>query len=226
MNNHLFPLIFLTLLLLAGARLTAQISDQKLSMSRGYQDALVMELPGADDKLVEDLWEDWLKDNYRVKTSRTPKTRTGELSSLNFGIPGINAGGKVDMYSMIEEVSNGSELTVWIATPAGYVSPELDAQQYQQAEELLQSFAQTVDREQIGMEIENQEELLEDLEKELERLQKDKSKAEKEIADARELIIEKETKIEQNTVDQESKQREIEAQIQVVEDTKRRLKDF
>ena len=46
------------------------------------------------------------------------------------------------------------------------------------------------------------------------------------MPNARELIIEKETEIEQNTVDQESKQREIEAQIQVVEDTKRRLKDF
>lgn len=226
MKDQLFTFVFFTLLLLAAASLTAQVSNQRQMMSRGNNDALILELPSADDKMVTKMWEDWLKDNYKAKTSKTRKVRTGELSTLNFSMAGVSTGGKVDMYSTVNESGNGTELTAWIATPLGYVSPELDQGQYMEAEKMLMRFALDVSREQIKQDVDNQEGILKDLEKELDRLRKDKEKAEKDIVDAQQLIAEKEGEIQQNILAQENKQREIEGQMQVVDDTKRRMKEF
>ncbi|CAH1001482.1 hypothetical protein LEM8419_02385 [Neolewinella maritima] len=226
MKDVLFPLTFIALLVLAATQLTGQVSSKQQMMSRGNNDALILELPSADDKLVEDLWEDWLKDNYKVKTSKTKKVRTGELASLNFGLPGVSAGSKVDMYSHVREVGNGSELSVWIATPDGYVSPDLDQGQYLEAEKMLMRFALAVSRAQTEQDVDTQEDKLKNLEKDLDRLRRDKERAEKDIVDAQQLIAEREAEIQQNIVSQENKQREIEAQMRVVEDTKAELKKY
>ena len=219
-----FTLLFL--LAFPAARLAAQVTSQQLLMSRGNNDALTLELPGTEAKQVDGLWQDWLKDTYKVRTSKTKKAKNGELSSLNFGLPGVSAGGKVDMYSTVNKVGDGSELTVWIATPRGYVSPDLDSGQYLEAEKMLMNFALEVSRSQISDDVSTQEDNLKNLEKELDRLRKDKERAERDIVDAQKRIAELEADIQKNIADQETKQREIEAQMKVVESTKRRLKDF
>ncbi|MBB4079822.1 hypothetical protein GGR28_002449 [Lewinella aquimaris] len=226
MKDLFYSLTFIALLVFAGARLTAQVTSQQQMMSRGNNEALILELPSADAKLVGDVWEDWLKDNYKVKTSKTKKARNGELSSLNFSLPGVSAGGKVDMYSTVKEVGNGSELTIWIATPDGYVSPDLNQGQYLEAEKMLMRFALAVSKEQIEQDVDSEEDKLKDLEKELDRLRKDKERAEKDIVDAQKRIAELEADIQRNIVDQETKQRQIEEQVRMVEQTKRKLSDY
>lgn len=226
MKDFLFTLTFIGLLVVAATRVSAQVTNQRETMSRGSNDALTLELPSADDKMVSKLWADWLKDTYKVKTKKTKGAKTGELSSLNFSMAGVGAGTKVDMYSRVDEAGNGSELTVWIATPDGYISPEMSPTRYVEAEKMLMRFALNVSRAQIEMEVEEEEKNLKELEKEMERLRKDKERAEKEIVDARQKIADAEAVIERNIVDQETKQREIEEQIRIVEQTKRRLRDF
>ncbi|THH40663.1 hypothetical protein [Neolewinella litorea] len=226
MKDFAFTLAFFLLVLGAGASLTAQVTARQQIMSRGDQASIVLELPGAEDDDVEDLWEDWLKDTYGVKTKATRGDKRGELSSLNFELPGVGNGSKVDMYSTVQEVGDGSELVVWIATPAGYVSPALDQGQYVAAEKMLMNFALAVSREQIEQDVENQEDRLDDLEKELDRLRKDKEDAEDDIEDARRKIVELEEEIRRNIIEQENKQREIEEQIRKVEATKSKLKGY
>ena len=226
MKDHIFTLTFFALMLLAAAKLTGQVTTQQQTMSRGTNDALILELPSAQTKLVEDLWEDYLKDNYRVKTSKTKKVRTGELSSLNFELPGVSAGSKVDLYSQVREVGSGSELMIWIATPDGYVSPDLNRGQYLEAEKMLMRFALTVSREQTAEDVDSQEDRLKDLERDLDRLRKDKERAEKDIVDAQQLIAEREAEIQQNILDQETKQQEIQTQQRVVEQVKAQLKEY
>ncbi|WP_157975935.1 coiled-coil domain-containing protein [Lewinella sp. IMCC34191] len=218
--------VFLFCLLGFSTVVAAQVASRQLAMSKGNNEALILDLPTADADDVEDLWEDWLKDTYGVKTSKTRKVRTGELSSLNFELPGIGSGNKVDLYSMIREMGEGSELTVWIATPQGYVGPDLNTAQYNEAEKMLMRFALEVSRYQMEEDVDAQEDLLSDLEKELDRLKRDKERAEKDIEDVRERIAKLEAEIAANLVDQESKQAAIQDQIQVVEEAKLRLKKF
>lgn len=226
MRDFCFVSTFLFLLMGAATTLSAQVTARTMAMSRGDQPAIVLELPGAEEDDVEDLWTDWLKDTYKVKTRNTRGDKRGELSSLNFRLEGVGDGSKVDMYSSVQEVGDGSELTVWIATPAGYISPGLDQGQYVAAEKMLMNFALAVSREQIEQDVENQEDVLDDLEKELDRLRKDKEKAEKDIEDARQRIVDLQEEIRRNILDQERKQREIEEQVSKVEATKRKLKGY
>lgn len=226
MKDLLFSLTFLLLLVVAGTQVvSAQVSTQRMTHSRGTNDAIILELPSADNKMVSKLWMDWLKDNYKVRTKKVKKSKD-EMESLNFSIPGVSAGGKVDMYSKIRSSGSGSEVTIWIATPEGYISPEMDGSRYVEAEKMLMRFALDVSREQIEMEVDAEEKALKDLEKELDKLEKEKEKYEKTILDAEQAIEKARADIRANITDQENKAREIEAQIQQVEATKRRLKDF
>jgi|AntRauTorckE5430_2_1112549.scaffolds.fasta_scaffold00088_11 DNA repair exonuclease SbcCD ATPase subunit len=226
LKDLIFSLSFLVLLVFAGNEaITAQVTSQRMAMSRGNNDAIILELPTADEKLVSNLWSDWLKDNYEVKTKRVKKTKN-EMQSLNFSIPGVSTGGKVDLYSSVRTSGGGSELMIWIATTDGYMSPELGSSRYIEAEKMLMRFALAVSRDQIEMEIADQEKELRHLEKELEKLRKEKENFEKDIADAKRAIQEAKGNIEKNLDDQENKGSEIEAKIEKIEATKRRLKDF
>ncbi len=222
-----FTAAFMTLLLLAASHvLTAQVSAERMSHSRGNNDALILELPSAEAKMVEKLWADWLRENYDVKT-KDVKRGKGEMQSLNFAMPGVSPGGRVDMYSKIQKTGKeGSELMVWIATPDGYVSRELDRSEYFEAEKALMRFALTVSKEQVQMDVDGEEDTLKDLEKELERLRKDRENYEKDIRNAERDIEEARAKIERNLIDQENKARQIEEQIQQVEATKRKLGEY
>ena len=226
MNDKLYTLTFLCLLFLSAAGLTAQVTTSTQSMSQGTNAALVLDLPSADEDDVEDLWEDWLKENYKVKTKGVRRSKINEMESLNFSLPGINGGDKLDMYSAVQEAGDGSKLTVWIATPRGYVSPSTDQGDYVNAEKMLMNFALAVSKMQTENDVESEEDRLEDLEDELEDLRKDKRKAEEDIEDARKKITELQEEIRRNELNQESKQREIEAQMRKVEDTKSKLKEY
>jgi DNA repair exonuclease SbcCD ATPase subunit len=186
---------------------------------------MILELPTAEEKLVEKLWPDWLKDNYKVKVKKVKKTKN-EMQALNFSIPGVSTGGKVDLYSMTRTSGSGSELTIWIATTDGYVSPALGSDRYIEAEKMLMRFALAVSRAQIESDIEEQEKALSDLEKDLDKLRKDKEKFEKDIADAEQAIQDARNNIDSNLSDQDGKGREIQQQIDKIEATKRKLRDF
>lgn len=226
LKTLLTTLSFLCLLVFASSStLSAQVSSQRMTMSRGLNDALILELPTADEKLVSRLWPDWLKENYDVKTKKVKKSKD-EQQSLNFSIPGVSTGGNVDMYSSVRTSGGGSELIVWIATTDGYVSPALGSGRYLEAEKMLMRYALAVSRAQIEMQIEEEEKALKDLEKELERVMKDKEKLENDIIEAERAIDKARADIEANLGDQDNKRREIEAQIEQIEATKRKLKDF
>jgi DNA repair exonuclease SbcCD ATPase subunit len=226
MKDLLFPLTFMLMLVLAGSHVvSAQVTSQRMTMSRGSNDAMILELPTANEKMVSKLWPDWLKDNFKVRTKKVKKTKN-ELSHLNFSIPGVSTGTKLDMYSSVRTSGGGSELTVWIATTDGYISPEIGSGRYIEAEKMLMRFALAVSKAQIEMQIEEEEKALKGLEKELEKIRKDKEKLEQDIVNAERAIEKARGEIENNLDEQDSKTREIGAQIEKIEATKRKLKDF
>jgi predicted nucleic acid-binding Zn-ribbon protein len=130
------------------------------------------------------------------------------------------------MYSDIKGAGTGSELVIWIATPDGYISPNMDVSRYVEAEKMLMRFALEVGREQLRLEVEEEEKALKELERELDRLKKEKDKFEKIIRDAEKAIEEARADIERNLDAQANKENEIGRQIEAVETIKRKLKDF
>ena len=222
-----FTAVFIFLTVLAASHvLDAQVSAQRMTHSRGDNEALILTLPSADVKTVEKLWIDWVREHYDVKTKDVRRGK-GEMQSLNFSMPGVSPGAKVDMYSKVQKTGKeGSELMVWIATPDGYVSRGLDRSEYYEAEKVLMRFALTVSQAQMQNDVDGEEDKLKALEKELERLRKAHAGYEKDILNAEKAIEQARAKIERNLIDQEDKAREIEDQMQLVEAAKRRLNDY
>ena len=57
------PLVTLLVFSLVAANAClAQISEQTKRMSQGNNNALVLEIPNADSKLVGEVWKDYMKD--------------------------------------------------------------------------------------------------------------------------------------------------------------------
>ncbi|MEM9835078.1 MAG: hypothetical protein AAF828_01170 [Bacteroidota bacterium] len=219
-KERLFNLLFLALLIFAGAKVQAQITSEMMSMSQGSHEALVLELPGADDKMVQKLWMDFTKKNYKAKTKRDRKS--DEYRSLNIEIPGVSVGSMVDMYAKVNERGSGSELAVWIGSNDGWINPESLPDRYVEAEKMMMRFALDVSREQIRLQVIEEEKMLKELEKDLESLKRDKDKYLKAIEKAKQVIADSEAAIIDNEKSQEDKAKEIEDQRKVVEDTKKK----
>lgn len=215
-----FNLFFLFLLVFAGSQVHAQVTSQMMAMSQGNHEALVLELPGAEDKMVEKLWSDFVKDQYKGKTKRDKKSK--EYQTLNIDIPGVSRGGKVDMYTKVNERGNGSEMMVWIGSNDGWINPSTLPDRYVEAEKMMMRFALEVSKEQIKLQVEEEEKKLKELEKELEDLRKDKEKFEKAIEKAKQEIADNEAAIVDNGKSQEDKAVQIEEQRKVIEETRKK----
>lgn len=219
-NAYFFTLVFLAITIFAGSQINAQVATETMSMSQGSHPALVLELPGADSKMVEKMWQDYTKKELEGKTKRDRKSK--EYQTLNIEIPGVSAGSAVDMYAKINERGNGSELMVWIGSNDGWINPRDLPNRYVEAEKMLMRFGLEVSKAQVELMVEEEEDKLKELEKELENLRKDKEKYEKNIEKARQEIADNEAAIEENKKAQEDKQKAIEEQRKQVEVTRKK----
>lgn len=220
LKSYLFSLTFLALTVFAGSQVNAQVSTENASMSQGSHPAMVLELPGAESKMVEKMWTDYTKKELDGKTKKDRKSK--EYQTLNVEIPGVSAGSAVDMYAKVNERGNSSELMVWIGSNDGWINPKDLPRRYVEAEKMLMRFGLEVSKAQIELMVEEEEDKLKDLEKELEKLRRDKEKYEKAIERAKAAIAENEALIEENKKAQEDKAKAIEEQRKQVETTRKK----
>lgn len=204
--------------------LQAQTRSERKSMSQGNYEAIVMQIPDLAPKTVSDLWEDFTKDFYDVRTKYSRKTK--EYFSDDAEIAAIGKGNTIDIYTRLEEKGTGTELSMWIDLGGAYLSIDGHPDRYLEAEKMLISFGLEAAKEKVRMNIEEQEKALKDLEDDLKKMSKDKENLEDEIEKAREAIARAEQEIEENVKNQATKQQEIEAQQELIEETKKKLKDF
>ena len=209
------------------AQLKVEIKEETKSMSKGSFNALVMELPGTNDKDVNNALKKFMK-QYKGKVKYDKKIN--EHIADNSTIKDMSDT-TVDIYAKVEPKGDaGTALSVWFNLGASYLSSKDYADRYPAAEQFMKAFANEVSADMIKEELKVQEKLLKDKETELKKLEKDKDGYEKAIADAKatiqkmeEQIDKGETDIKQNDEDQVNKKTEIEEQKKVVEDVKQRL---
>ena len=214
----LMILVFLT------TSLYAQTSVERKTMSEGIYEAIVIQIPGLDDKVVSDLWTDFTKDFYGVRTKYNRKTK--EYFSDDADIAAIGLGNTFDMYATVEENRDGSELSVWIDLGGAYLSAREHSDRHLEAEKMLLRFGLEAAKESIRIDIKAQEKALDGLMGDLKKLENDKSRFERDIERAQEAIARAEEGLEQNAQSQENKNAEIKAQEELIEATKRKLKDL
>lgn len=217
-------LSFSVALLLFSASLFAQTSVERKTMSEGIYEATVIQIPGLDKKVVGDLWETFLKDFYGVRTKYNRKTK--EYFSDDADIAAVGLGNTVDIYASVEDKGDGSELSVWYDLGGAYMSVREHSERHLEAEKILLRFGLEAAKEQVRLEIKAQEKDLDGLQGDLKKLENDKDRLEREIEKAQEAIARAEKGLEENAQQQENKNAEIKAQEELIDTTKRKLKNL
>ena len=217
------PLVILStfLLLLNYSQLQAQVYEQTLSMSQGPQKALSLELANADEKLVADVWKNFMKDFYDAKVKWDRKAK--EYFADNADIPAIGLGNTVDVYATTDQKGSNTTINVWFDLGGAFLSSREHPDRFDEGEKLLLRFALEVAREKTRQEVSAENDQLRKLQKELERLQANKERSQKEIERAQEAIKKAEADIVQNEKDQVDMLEKIAEQEKAVEAVKQRL---
>ncbi|MCB0654880.1 MAG: hypothetical protein KDC57_02025 [Saprospiraceae bacterium] len=216
-------MIFSLLALFAGAFIHAQevMSADKV-MSKGVQVAATVDIYDVDDRQVEQWWRNFMK-QYTKSIKRDRKSK--EWVADDATISAISPSTPVDLYTTIE--SNGKYVSVssWVDAGVGFINPSDNPDAFQALEDLMSAFAHDAEVEKINIELKEEEDNLNRLEKDLKQLQNKNEGYYKDIEAAKERIAKAEEDIRQNVKEQESKQSEIESQRQKIDQVKRKLDD-
>ena len=199
MKSALASLFFslLTLSFVSG-----QVVECTQTMTAGTQPALSIVTPGADAKMVENLWKEYMKPYGKVVRVKGGKESVAaDVQILDIG--GVN---RIKVYSLAEEVGDGAKMTVWFDMGNGYVNSTAYPKEYVAGVSFLKDFAHEVKIEQIGKELEEQKKLLSKAESNLSKLKREKD-------------------IETNLKEQEEAQKEIGAQTSAVGAVEKKLED-
>ncbi len=198
-----------------------EISADRKSMSEGLQNALTLQLTGADEKMVSKLWAQFAKDEMGTRPKYDRKAKQYVMSEASI------SGRTTEAYTVINERGNNSELVLWVRMEGDNFLNSYDhTADFDEAKGMLEEFAMLVERAKVENEIELEEKVLKQLERDLSKLENEKQRAERDIEKAKELIRESEAAIEQNLVDQETKNKEIETQLQAIDKVRKKLKKF
>lgn len=186
----------------------AQISEAERPMSQGNKNGVSIELKKSNKKDVEKLWEKFMKD-FKGKTKQLKKSDEYFTDDAKIEKMSPNS---VDIYSIVTERGEDTELTAWFDLGGAYVASYTHAEAYSYAEKLLDEFRLVVEKDAIEKEIKMEEKNLKGLEKDLSGLEKGKENLENDIKKYEEKIAQAKKDIEQNLLDQDAKKVEIETQ--------------
>lgn len=201
-----------------------RIYESNESMSQGIQNALVLQLETGDDKLVESVWKDFLKD-YGGKTKKS-KGGKNEYLSAGTEIVGINGVRPINIYSKAQPGPDGTtEFSVWFDLGEGYLESN-QGEKYKEAEGLLLKFAHEVKVENTRNELKNTEKELKRMESDLKQLERQNDNYHKDIENYERKIEEAKENIKTNQEQQEDSKKKIELQKLLVEEIDRRLQEL
>ena len=215
--KNFFSLLILTLF--TAPILHGQVLEETRSMSTGSNPALTIVLPGADAKFADSEWKEFMKPYGKVSRIRSAKENvTSDVQILDIG--GVN---RLNLYSLSEEVGDGTKFTVWFDLGTGFVSSEAHPKEYVASVNFMKEFAKKVQIDLITLELQAQEKLLSKAESNLSKLKRENENYHKIIEDSKKRIAEAEKDIDQNLKDQESAQKEIGAQQEAVSNVQKKL---
>lgn len=224
MKFKLFTLVFalLTLPFLGNT----QIEEQARSMSLGTHNALVLELPQNDQKLVSKVWEGYMKSFYDTKSKHNRKT--GEWVAEEADIVSLGKGDDVDLFTTIEQRGKNVELTLWVHLQEGdtYVTSERHPDRSVEAEKLLMRFGLEVARETIKIELKSEEKKLSHMGTSMKKLKNAQDRYRKDIEKAQAAIRKAEENILKNEGEQEDMMKQMEVQREVIELVQKKLRDL
>ncbi len=221
--RNLFLFIFMTFLTTIGFSQMEEITESKETMKKGTFNAIVVELPNADDKVALNVWKSFIK-GYGAKAKKVKKSKEYLASGAIIG--GLNNSENVDVYAKVQEKGDDSELIVWIEMGEFYVSSGSFPSDYTAAVRMLEDYVVEVAKELVNNEIEDEEKKMKKMEKEMDKLQKKNKGYHKDIEKAKDAIAKAEKNIEENEQSQKEQASVIESQQKALQALKEKLSEM
>lgn len=208
------PILNILLILLVSLGIHAQVVEKDVSMSEGVQNALAVELKGADKKKAEKIWKSFAKQYGKIETNRKEK----ELILRDAKIPAIDSDSTVTIYTKFEEFGDMTRTHIWIKRDGQFLNSIDHEKAIAGADIFFKDYMIQVEKDVVREELKTEEKALANLQKDLNKLEKRNKDLHKDIEKARDTIRKAEEEIEKNIQQQADKQSEI-------EDQKSRLSD-
>lgn len=173
-------------------------SEGLQDMSLGDHTAFSLVLDDADDKLVMEVWKDFLK-QYGGKTRKVKRSSELYTDDAQASVLGPNP---VDIYSLVDGKGSGSVLSIWVDAGGSFVNSEDNPDGADGVEFLLDEFQKSLHVRQVENELKEQEKELKDRERMLAKLEAANDKLHRQIADWQDKIAKAEGDIEVNVTEQ------------------------
>jgi hypothetical protein len=196
--------------------------EKKVSMSLGPQTAFYVEIPGADVKMAEKTFYEFVKEYGKLKENKKAR----EHFMMATKIPVINGTSPLDVYAKFEEGKGMATTYVWMDMGGSFINSSDHAAQTKAFRQFMQDYFIAVRKKVVTEEIKVEEKKLSEVEKDLKKLKDKNEDFHKEIEKAKQKIAEAEKNIEKNIVDQENKVKEIEVQKSNVEKVVEKLNNL
>ena len=130
--RRLILLLAMNLLLFSGIR--AQISEESRSMSLGVRNALVLDIPDTEANFVEKLWKKYVK-TYGGKTKKVRSS--DEIFTDDADVVALGGANSVDLYALVEELGNGSSLSMWVDLGGAFLASDTHSDRYVEGEKYM-----------------------------------------------------------------------------------------
>lgn len=194
------------------------VTEMNKQMSFGSRPGFSISFPNTDPKLVDNVWADFVKNNFRGKLKKGKK---GEKSAIGLQSPSVSAG-EFNLYSSLETIGDGAQLDVWFDVGSFFLNRRDDPNRTNETREMLTRFYYEVRRAAVGQEVKSEETRLKELELRQKKLQRDNATLLKDIENYKAKLKKAEEDLIQNQKDQESTIIDIEKQRQNVEQARLR----
>ncbi len=194
------------------------VQEIERAMSFGTRPGFSVSFMEADAKLVNTVWNDFVKTNFG---SKLKKGKRNEFSAPQSRHTGISTG-TFTVYSEIEAVGTGVRLNVWFDVGPFFLNRRDDAQRTEEAIRVLKRFHWEVRKAVADLEVKAEENKLKELENKLKKLRRDNENLNKDIANYEARLKKAREDLVQNERDQEATLIDIERQRANVEESIRR----
>jgi len=199
------------------AQTKIKVIEVKAKMSQGVRNGLSVNIPVATDKSAEKSWKKLMK-GYNAKLSSSK----GDLFADNALISSLSTN-TVDVYTKIIKTNEGVKVTFFFNLGGAFLNSSEHSNMYPKAERIVYDFAIVAAKEAVGAQLADEQKVQKKLEKDLKNLLSANEKLHKNIADYKNLIKETEENIVKNEKNQQTKQKEIVAQKEVLKLVNRKM---
>jgi hypothetical protein len=196
------------------------VTQTEKNMSFGSRPCFRLEFANTDAGLVEDMWKDYVKGNFKNKLKHDRKTDEWSATELKSQMMGTDM---FAIYSTIEKSGSNVVLNVWVDAGAYFLNRRDNAGRTDEFARSLRTFFYDVRRATINAELKAQQDKLKDFENRQKKLQKENDSLHKDIDSYKSKIKKAEDDIVKNDKDQEALLHDADKQRQVIEDVRRRL---